>query len=103
MPIANVQDAREVDRSIQNILAAPNLDEQLRTIRSLFVEVLDFERADQRVSLESGIGRQHPTTQGRPHSCPARRHRRGIYPNDNAPTNRITSEEHAWLLRNATE
>ena len=60
MPIANVQDAREVDRSIQNILAAPNLDEQLRTIRSLFVEVLDFERADQRVSLESAGNTQLP-------------------------------------------
>ena len=30
MPIANGQDARKVDRGMQNILAPPNIDERLR-------------------------------------------------------------------------
>ena len=46
MPIANSQDAREVGRGMQNILAAPNIGERLRTIRSLFVKVLNRSQGE---------------------------------------------------------
>ena len=88
MPIANVQDAREVDRGIQNILSAPDLDDRLRTIRTLFVEVLDFERADQRVSLESAGNSQLPKNA----HIAARRDGISVayIPLDDTPTNRVT-------------
>ena len=51
MPIANVQDAREVERSLQAILSAPDADTAAQAIRTLFVETLDFDYADRLVSL----------------------------------------------------
>ena len=51
MPIANVQDAQEVERSLQSILAAPDTNARIQAIRTLFVEILDYDYADQRVSL----------------------------------------------------
>ncbi len=54
MPIANVQDAREVERSLGEILAAPDADAAARAIRTLFVETLDFDYADRLVPLQAG-------------------------------------------------
>ena len=51
MPIANIQDAHEVERSLQVILSTTDAEDQERTIRTLFVETLDFERADLLVPL----------------------------------------------------
>ena len=51
MPIANVQDAREIERSLNTILSATDPDERARAIRAMFVETLDFERADLLVPL----------------------------------------------------
>ena len=51
MPIANIQDAHEVERGLQTILAAPDADERARAIRTLFVETLDFDHADVLVTL----------------------------------------------------
>ena len=51
MPIANVQDAQEVERSLQSILAAPDTNARIQAIRTLFVEILDYDYTDQRVSL----------------------------------------------------
>ena len=51
MPIANVQDAREVERSLQAILSAPDADTAAQAIRTLFVETLDFDYADRLVPL----------------------------------------------------
>ena len=51
MPIANVQDAREVAQSIQAILSATGTDDREQVARTLFVETLDFEHADLLVPL----------------------------------------------------
>ena len=51
MPIANTQDAHEVQRGLQTILTAPDADERARAIRTLFVETLDFDQADVLVTL----------------------------------------------------
>lgn len=51
MPIANVQDAREVERSLQAILSHPDADERTQAIRALFVETLDFNHENRLVPL----------------------------------------------------
>ena len=51
MPIANIRDAHEVERGLQTILTAPDADGRARAIRSLFVEILDFDRAEMLVPL----------------------------------------------------
>ena len=51
MPIANIQDAREVERSLRGILSAPDADGAPQAVRTLFVEPLDFDYADLRVPL----------------------------------------------------
>ena len=51
MPIANIQDAQEVECSLQSILAAPDTNARVQAIRTLFVEILDYDYTDQRVSL----------------------------------------------------
>ena len=51
MPIANIQDAHEVERGLQTILTAPDADGRAREIRKLFVETLDFDHADLSVPL----------------------------------------------------
>ena len=58
MPIANIQDAQEVERSLQAILTAPDIDTRIAAIRTLFVETLDYDYTDQRVSLESASNNQ---------------------------------------------
>ena len=60
MPIANIQDAQEVERSLQAILTAPDIDTRIAAIRTLFVETLDYDYADQRVSLEWAGNNQLP-------------------------------------------
>ena len=52
MPIANIQDAREVERSLQTILYATDADTAVQAIRTLFVETLDFDYADRLVPLK---------------------------------------------------
>ena len=51
MPIANTQDAHEVQRGLQTILTAHDADGRAREIRKLFVETLDFDHADVLVTL----------------------------------------------------
>ena len=51
MPIANIQDAHEVERGLQTILTAHDADGRAREIRNLFVETLDFDHADVLVTL----------------------------------------------------
>ena len=51
MPIANIQDAHEVERGLQTILTAHDADGRAREIRKLFVETLDFDHADVLVTL----------------------------------------------------
>ena len=51
MPIANIQDAHGVERSLQTILNAPDDDGRARAIRTLFVENLDFDHADLTLAL----------------------------------------------------
>ena len=51
MPIANIQDAHEIERGLQTILTAHDADGRAREIRKLFVETLDFDHADVFVTL----------------------------------------------------
>ena len=51
MPIANIQDAHEVERGLQTILTASDADGRAQAIRTLFVETLDFDHADVLVPL----------------------------------------------------
>ena len=60
MPIVDVQDAREVERALGAILEAADGAERLRLVRRLFVETLDFDEANQLVSLESAGHGQLP-------------------------------------------
>ena len=60
MPIANVQDAQEVERSLQSILTAHDIDARIQTVRTFFVEILDYDPADQRVSLGPASNDQLP-------------------------------------------
>ena len=60
MSIANIQDAREVQRGLQKIFEAKDSDERARAIRSLFVETLDFDQMDLRVPLEAANDRNLP-------------------------------------------
>ena len=61
MPIANIQDAQEVERNLQAILTAPDTNARIQAVRTLFVEILDYDYTDQRVSLESAGNNQLPT------------------------------------------
>ncbi len=61
MPIANIQDAREVERGLRAIFDATNADDRARAIRSLFVETLDFDQMDRLVSLEAAKDTNLPT------------------------------------------
>ena len=54
MPIANTQDAKEVENDLQTIFDASSVNERLRAIRTLLVETLDYEGEDRPVSLETG-------------------------------------------------
>ena len=60
MSITNIQDAQEVERSLQSILAAPDINARIQTVRTLFVEILDYYPADQRVSLRAASNGQLP-------------------------------------------
>ncbi len=53
MPIASVQDAREVERSLKAILSDTDADERAHAIRTMFVETLDFGHADLLVPLDA--------------------------------------------------
>ena len=52
MPIADVGDAREVERSMRAVLDSDNDEDRVRSLRSLFVEILDFQNVDRRVALK---------------------------------------------------
>ena len=60
MPIANIQDAREVEQSLQTILTESDTQARIRTIRSLFTETLDYYHADSKVSLQNVGNHQLP-------------------------------------------
>ena len=60
MPLANIQDAQEVEHSLQAVLTSPDIEARIQAIRALFVEVLDYDYADQRVSLGSDSNDQLP-------------------------------------------
>ena len=56
MPIADLNDAHEVNDAIERVFGAASPDERERAIRSLFVEALDFEYASGTVNLDSAAG-----------------------------------------------
>ena len=60
MPIANIQDTIGVEQKLQEILSSADVDRRLQAIRELFVGILDYDHADQLVSLESSGNAQLP-------------------------------------------
>jgi flagellar motor component MotA len=52
MPILNREDATEVEEHIKKIFSAKTTQERVAELQQVFVEKLDFERADGLVSLE---------------------------------------------------
>ena len=65
MPVLDREDARDVDELLGRALAASGASDTVATLRSLFVEKLDFDRtsgvvtlADQSLSVE--VGQQAP-------------------------------------------
>ena len=60
MPIANIQDTTGVEQKLQEILSSADVDRRLQAIRELFVGILDYNTADQLVSLESARDSQLP-------------------------------------------
>ena len=88
MPIANIQDAQEVERGLQSILAAPETNARVQAIRSLFVEILDYDYTDQRVSLGATGNDQLP---GEAYIVARRNGVSAVYvPLDGADSNRVT-------------
>ena len=88
MPIANVQDAQEVERSLQSILAVPDIEARTQAIRALFVEILDYDYTDQRVSLGATGNDQLP---GEAYIVARRDGVSAVYvPLDEASSNRVT-------------
>ena len=88
MPIANIQDAREVEHSLQAILTASDIDARIRAIRSLFVETLDYYHADSQVSLQDAGNDQLPAEA---YLVAQRDGVSVVYvPLDSAATNRVT-------------
>ena len=57
MAIANIQDAQEVERNLQAILTAPDTNARIQAVRTLFVEILDYD-----YTLTSGCLWNRPAT-----------------------------------------
>ena len=88
MPIANIQDAQEVEHSLQAVLTSPDIEARTQAIRALFVEILDYDYADQRVSLGSATNDQLPNEA---HIVARRDGVSAVYvPLDEASSNRVT-------------
>ena len=87
MPIANIQDTTGVEQKLQEILSSADVDRRLQAIRELFVGFLDYDNADQLVSLESAGNAQLPK------DAHVAARRDGVtvayIPLDNADTNRV--------------
>ena len=87
MPIANIQDTTGVEQKLQDILSSSGVDGRLKAIRELFVGILDYDNADQLVSLESSGNAELPK------DAHVAARRDGItvayIPLDDAPTNRV--------------
>ena len=88
MPIANTQDAREVEQSLHTILTESDTQARIRAIRSLFTETLDYYHADSKVSLHNAGNHQLPV-EG--HLIARRDGVSVVYVSlDSADTNRVT-------------
>ena len=87
MPIANIQDTTGVEQKLQEILSNGDVDRRLQAIRELFVGILDYDNADQLVSLESAGNAQLPK------DAHVAARRDGVtvayIPLDDAPTNQV--------------
>ena len=55
MPIANIQDAREVDDLLNAALDAAETDQRIGAMRRLFVEILDYELDNRPISLGASL------------------------------------------------
>ena len=88
MPIANIQDAREVEQSLHTILTESDTQARIRAIRSLFTETLDYYHADSKVSLHNAGNHQLPAEA---HLIARRNGVSVVYVSlDSADTNRVT-------------
>jgi hypothetical protein len=89
MPITSVQDTRDVEQALEDILHESDTQARIRHIRYLLEEKLDFERADQLVSLATANNVQLPSDA---HLVGRRAGVTVAYiPLDNAATNRVTA------------
>ena len=89
MPVTSVQDTRDVEQTLNNILGEADNQIRIRHIRYLLEEKLDFEGADQLVSLTPANSDQLPTDA---HIVGRRSGVTVAYiPLGNANTNRVTA------------
>ena len=90
MPIANIQDTTGVELKLQEILSSADVDRRLQAIRELFVGILDYDNADQLVSLKSAGNAQLPADA----HIAARRDGVSVayIPLDNATTNKVNGK-----------
>ena len=56
MPIANINDAREVEDCLARVLLADDIQQRIAAMRRLFVEALDYEPDDRLIPLDAGSG-----------------------------------------------
>ena len=88
MPIADIKDITGVERKLQEILSSADVNSRLYAIRELFVGILDYDNADQLVSLESAKNDELPQDA---HIVAQRDGVSVVYiPLDNANSNRVT-------------
>ena len=89
MPINSVQDTRDVEQTLNNILLESDDQARIRYIRYILEEKLDFEGADQLVSLAAANNGQLPADA---HLVGSRSGVTVAYiPLDIAVTNRVTA------------
>ena len=89
MPIANVRDAVEVEKRLDDILDADDAERCVRHIRTLFVETLDWQYADGLISLHNARNDNLPSDA---HLIASRDGASAVYiPLTDAETDRVTT------------
>ena len=89
MPIANVRDAVEVEKRLDDILDEDDAERRVGHIRALFVETLDWQYADGLISLHNARNEELPSDA---HLIASRDGTSAVYiPLTDADTDRITA------------
>jgi hypothetical protein len=61
MPVVDLNEAHDVDLALERVLSSTNLGQALQHLRSLFVELLDFEPAANTISVRGERLPRHAT------------------------------------------